>query len=1196
LYQFNSSWYLSEVESPGAEEKLVFDYHTLSGPYTAPVNIHLNEYRVKSGDQFDSEHCGSPQVSLVTQTPSQMQIYDRRLLKSIRLESPEGGVREELSFAIQSTGEDYPNFKLTDITLKKRWQETPLKTVSRTTLGYDNSTGRLTLKSVLEEGIDPNGQALAKPPYSLTYNGGQLPDIGSGNIDHWGYNNACGNSLIPAALDCNSGQDIVGQGGANRESNEDAMKEGTLTGITYPTGGRTQWEWEANRVHGRPCVGASPVVGGLRVKTITDYTGGAQIAQRRTYRYVTTGAGGPEISSGMLFSEPVYYMSTSYHNEPPPGVSYDDPPPPWSEEYTCYSIYVYPTSLGVLGAVQGSHVGYSRVEEIIGTVQDNIGKNVYYYHTEPISEATQFTTHANGDLIKKEGYDKDGVLVRKEELLYSYQSEETANSATAVNLKAESWQAQSSETLLCQTSENPLQFEWRVVGGQYSPSCLASKRFKSKYKRKAFFFKQIWKYVSEKTATDYFYENGAQSTVVKRLSYVYGDQTVNLPTAQFFTNSDGVEHRLETRYHKWVYIKGIPEEITYKVGGAVVGGQLLTFQAGKPLNFYEKLKGGGTLLRGQISAYSAGGSPEDFTWMAFPTGDFYWENGLMTRRQKLDWQWSWAYNERRLLTGTTDIDGQQLSFGYDALDRLQTSSARQGNIVSTYTYEYGTPNRITQTTTYTDAPTQTVVQTFDGLGRPTNMRHNNVLKKEWIYDAYGRLEKETYLPGNLMTYIYDDSPLNRVIQVIYPDNSETETRYGAQDNYYKTTVLDEKENETQTFTDLLGRTHKIIDAHGGQTLYTYDASGNLERVDPPIGLPYEYRYDIRNRMISKDVPGAETQYLRYYDQTDLLKFAVDGNRNRLDYAYDAYGREQEVRLATGVNINPDQEQFGSPGDLIRDNTYGEALGGIHVGKLTQSRAKMLDGTANFVANTYAYDPFGRMTGQLDNYTLGGVNFSDSWLFSFNHADWQTAIARKHNRGAQALDVVATMAHDNFGREIMYIFGSVPGDAMAVTRAFNDRDELIQKQYGSLGSGSYLEKTVFRYTPRGWIEEMNPVVARKDDWTYCSRPTQPPAPNGVHEEAQISLDELLDRIAAGEQVSVNDLGPCENGECYERLYTWEVSYDLWRSANNAITQIRAAGQTLNLAQLQLRNSRQPATARRPERLADGQRVCLCRYRL
>ncbi|MBK8706246.1 MAG: hypothetical protein IPN33_23570 [Saprospiraceae bacterium] len=282
------------------------------------MNIHLNE----TGKIALAEHRGSPQVSLVTQTQSQMQIYDRRLLKSIRLESAGGGVREELFFTTQLTGQSYPDFKLTEITLKKRWLEAPLKTVSRTTLGYDNSTARLTLKSVLEEGIDPNGQALAKPPYSLTYDAGQLPEIGSGNIDHWGYYNACGNSLIPAALDCNSGQDIVGQGGANRESNEDAMKEGTLTGITYPTGGRTQWEWEANRVHGRPCVGASPVVGGVRIKTITDYTGGNQIAQRRTYRYVTTGAGGSEISSGLLFSEPHYHMSTSYHNEPP-GASYD---------------------------------------------------------------------------------------------------------------------------------------------------------------------------------------------------------------------------------------------------------------------------------------------------------------------------------------------------------------------------------------------------------------------------------------------------------------------------------------------------------------------------------------------------------------------------------------------------------------------------------------------------------------------------------------------------------------------------------------------------------------------------------------------------------------------------------------------------------------------------------------------------------
>lgn len=85
-----------------------------------------------------------------------------------------------------------------------------------------------------------------------------LPNISSKQIDHWGYfngsanNDNLGNSgklNIPLSLNNlvvfpNSFSKIAN---ANRETNEDKMKLGVLTKITYPTGGNTQFTYEANK-------------------------------------------------------------------------------------------------------------------------------------------------------------------------------------------------------------------------------------------------------------------------------------------------------------------------------------------------------------------------------------------------------------------------------------------------------------------------------------------------------------------------------------------------------------------------------------------------------------------------------------------------------------------------------------------------------------------------------------------------------------------------------------------------------------------------------------------------------------------------------------------------------------------------------------------------------------------------------------
>jgi RHS repeat-associated protein len=144
------------------------------------------------------------------------------------------------------------------------------------------------------------------------------------------------------------------------------------------------------------------------------------------------------------------------------------------------------------------------------------------------------------------------------------------------------------------------------------------------------------------------------------------------------------------------------------------------------------------------------------------------------------------------------------------------------------------------------------------------------------------------------------------------------------DNYYlsgelfKNTTKDEnwqpnqtnpKDHTTQEFKDaqgrvILKRTFDMNIAH--DTYYVYDMFGNLTYVLPPEanasqGLPsnddvnklcYQYRYDKRNRLVEKKIPGKGWEYI-VYDQLDrpvLTKDANMGGVNWLFTKYDAFDR------------------------------------------------------------------------------------------------------------------------------------------------------------------------------------------------------------------------------------------------------------------------------------------------------------------
>ncbi len=144
---------------------------------------------------------------------------------------------------------------------------------------------------------------------------------------------------------------------------------------------------------------------------------------------------------------------------------------------------------------------------------------------------------------------------------------------------------------------------------------------------------------------------------------------------------------------------------------------------------------------------------------------------------------------------------------------------------------------------------------------------------------------------------------------------------------YKTTTKDEnhsgalKDHTTEEFKDkqgrvLLKRTYNAEVKH--DTYYVYDDYGNLTYVMPPLmnastaslatintqinNLGYQYKYDNRNRLVEKRIPGKDWEYI-VYDNLDRPVLTQDANLRDDDKwlftKYDAFGRV----AYTGIHTN-----------------------------------------------------------------------------------------------------------------------------------------------------------------------------------------------------------------------------------------------------------------------------------------------------
>lgn len=131
--------------------------------------------------------------------------------------------------------------------------------------------------------------------YSFQYNS-WTANKNPRSIDKWGYYNAANNTTLVPAINTQvvvnnypypSMSVTVNIPGGNREPDETAMKDGILTGIVYPTGGRTDFIYEAHRY--KDSDGDVKLAGGLRIKQIRDVDETGRIIYKN-FKYSTSGS------------------------------------------------------------------------------------------------------------------------------------------------------------------------------------------------------------------------------------------------------------------------------------------------------------------------------------------------------------------------------------------------------------------------------------------------------------------------------------------------------------------------------------------------------------------------------------------------------------------------------------------------------------------------------------------------------------------------------------------------------------------------------------------------------------------------------------------------------------------------------------------------------------------------------------------
>ncbi|HAL82421.1 MAG TPA: hypothetical protein DCO83_09420 [Mucilaginibacter sp.] len=327
------------------------------------------------------------------------------------------------------------------------------------------------------------------------------------------------------------------------------------------------------------------------------------------------------------------------------------------------------------------------------------------------------------------------------------------------------------------------------------------------------------------------------------------------------------------------------------------------------------------------------------------------------------------------------------------------------------------------------------------------------------------------------------------------------------------------------------------------TYYVYDDLENLVFVLPPGAAPdattainqttldnlcYQYRYDERNRLSQRKIPGKGWEYTIYntLDQTVASQDSVQrAQKNWVFTKYDAFGRIASTGIWNNNNSAISRSALQSQVNGLSSNLWeapistGNGYNGVAwptssitatlslnyydtyanipglpsnyyltsgVSQMTRGistakRTAVLNTPTDMLWDVIYYDDLGRTIKSYTQHYLGGTantgNF-DLTTSTYNFTNLPTTVTRQHWNTLSNTVPLVTMAnryiYDHRGRRVKSWTQITNGNLSPDTKTlisqvdYNEIGQMLTKHLHSVDSVTFLQNIAYAYNERGWL--------------------------------------------------------------------------------------------------------------------------------
>jgi RHS repeat-associated protein len=408
-----------------------------------------------------------------------------------------------------------------------------------------------------------------------------------------------------------------------------------------------------------------------------------------------------------------------------------------------------------------------------------------------------------------------------------------------------------------------------------------------------------------------------------------------------------------------------------------------------------------------------------------------------------------GYNDKGLLTTTTNALGKTSVNNYDALGRIVENISPRG-------MEAGAnQNDFKNTVAYNSL--NLPASTIDPLGSETSLTYDamgNVLSSKdalgnvstYTYDAMGNMLTKTNALQKTVSYHYDN--MNRVDSITDANGKTSTIVYNIFGQVVET--KDVMERSTKQEWDKSSNLVASIDNNDARTEYSYDILGNLISTKSPIGDISTMSYDVLNRLVSvKDAEGKETK--TEYDALSRPVKTIKPDQTFTTTAYDSVGNVISTTDEAGKVRNWEYDNLGRKTKYIDEMQREESYSYDAASNLT-SKTRADGSVVNYVYDTlnlltkvdypgtdadinYTYDALGRkLTEQKGT--------EPASTYAYDAIGQLTSRGPPNNKVSYTYDVLGNTTKLTYpsGREVNY--------------AYDDASQLTSLTDTTLGNVSY----------------------------------------------------------------------------------------------------------------------------------------------